>query len=489
MKLQVPKQMAGVTGPCPECSASITAPQPDSPAGVPTPQTPAQLPTNPVPQQTQQAQPQPQQTAGTTQRATQPREPNRLQSPTRKDPPGGNQAKSIEHRMRYRADDKPRARWMRVIFPLAFLVVAAALVLAVLQAVGMINIWDYNKTGEELISQKPIDSEAESTKDPETNVNTGEDATGPGNEATTDPSAGNSNNSESTEPTTPAVPVIKPQPEEGEFPELRLPPSPSDTSRKKTIIPPPPTTGIEPPPANTSTNSDPSIESSPSPSPPKAGFLANQTLDMFLKAKSLDERLPLMSKSRLSREELMASCLAGPLREIKSVRMVEMVPRVEDNMTQYLYFVAFEDSDSDRQRQRIVMQVVERPGVHPPRVHGDAFIEHYEKKFAKYAKHPNNDVTTFHCIAEARTADLAKDIPKELKKSMVRLVIKTHPYGAAKFDAYLSKNSPLMEHIGARKDFPYTEPRFCVLSFRWNTTDPNHPYIELNDIISQGWER
>ncbi len=45
------------------------------------------------------------------------------------------------------------------------------------------------------------------------------------------------------------------------------------------------------------------------------------------------------------------------------------------------------------------------------------------------------------------------------------------------FDAYLNKNSPLMEHIGTRKDFPYIQPRFCVLSFRWNTTDPNHPYM------------
>ena len=86
-------------------------------------------------------------------------------------------------------------------------------------------------------------------------------------------------------------------------------------------------------------------------------------------------------------------------------------------------------------------------------------------------------------------AALSKDLPKELRESMARLVIKSHPRGATMFDAYLNKNSSLMEHVATRKDFPYTVPRFCVLSFRWNTTDPNHPYIELNVIVSQGWER
>ena len=185
----------------------------------------------------------------------------------------------------------------------------------------------------------------------------------------------------------------------------------------------------------------------------------------------------------------MSSSLAAPLKTTKSVRLLEMVPRAEDNMTQYLYSVSFEDEAEDRQRHRIVMQVVERPGTHTPKVHADAFIDHYEKKFSTYAKTPNKNAVTFHCIAEARTASLAKELPVELKDSMIRLVIKSHPLAAPAFDAYLNKNSPLMKDIGPRKDFPYTEARFCVLSFRWNTTHPGKPYIELNDIVRQGWER
>ena len=98
-------------------------------------------------------------------------------------------------------------------------------------------------------------------------------------------------------------------------------------------------------------------------------------------------------------------------------------------------------------------------------------------------------MTTFHCIAEVRTADLAKNIPEEMKKETVRLVIKTHPRSSAMFDAFLNKNSPLMDKIGPGKQFPYVESRFCILSFRWNVVNPDKPYVELNDIVASGWEK
>lgn len=368
---------------------------------------------------------------------------------------------------------------MRVVFPLAFVIVSIALILAVLQAVGMISLWENDQKADELISKQPLPT-TETSPTPEKQGKAQQpDSPAPPTPATQPRDT----------PGSPTPPATKPIHVDGEFPDLQLPTTssatPGDSSSTATAgidSPPPP---VSPSAAGGIAATDPS----PSASPPKAGFLANQNLNTFLHAKTLDERLALMSKSRYTREQLESSCLAGPLKEVKSVNMVETVSSVKDNTTQYLYFVSFEDPESDRQRQRIVMQVVERPGVHPPRVHGDAFIEHYDKKFTEFAKHPNKEVTTFHCIAEARTADLAKDIPKELKPNLIRLVIKTHPYGAPAFNAYLNKNSPLMEHIGSRKELPYTEPRFCILSFRWNTTDPNYPYIELNDIVCQGWER
>ena len=196
-----------------------------------------------------------------------------------------------------------------------------------------------------------------------------------------------------------------------------------------------------------------------------------------------------MNKSKLTHEQLMASSLGGELKPFKRIRLMEIVPRPGDNLMQYLYFVTFEDPDEDMERLRIMVQLVERPGIHPPLIHTDAFIEHYQKQLPLYAKQPSRKVTTFHCIAEARTCDLAEEIPEEQKESMIRLAIKSHPFNPTIFNAYLNKKSPLMEHIGNSKSFPYTESRFCVMSFRWNTSNPEYPYIELTDIVGTGWEK
>ncbi len=447
-QLRVSADMAGVTGPCPECSASISAPLPAGVAGS------AGAAAVPPPAETSPRQP------------AAP-EPQPAPQPT----------------VRNRRTRKPRARWMRVVFPLVVLVAAAVVVLAVLQFLGKINLWNYGPENGGPSGKKPA---TEASPTPSVRDN-GVPFPVPG-----DPGAGTLPAQTSPLPgdflEKPKPSVIESTHEAGEFPELRLPSAspanPGDGGGSPDESPGTASKPLPPGPPSAATTD----ATASRPNPPKTGSLANQNLNAFLNSKTLDERLALMSKSRHSRKELMSSCLAGPLREVKSVHMVEMVSSAE-NVTQYFYFVDFVDPGSDYQRQHIVMQVVERPGVHPPLVHGDAFIEHYEKKFAEYAKHPNKDTTTFHCIAEARTADLGKDIPKKLKPNFVRLVIRSHPYGAPMFDAYLNKKSPLMEHIGPRKEFPYTQARFCILSFRWNTTDPDHPYIELTDIICRGWER
>lgn len=368
---------------------------------------------------------------------------------------------------------------MRVIFPLAFLLVAAITILIVLQAVGIYEIYDFSKfmpantDTPPPASSAPADEKTPPTRTPDA-------APRP-----TAPAPG-------VEPPSPPAPVSdqpSAKPIDGEFPELQLPPAVTtdDTTTDETKPPgesPPPTEETPPPGEEAAPNS-----TTPE-SPPTAGSRAYQNLTRFLQAKTLEERLPVMSKSQLTGEQLAASCLAGPLGQVKSKRLAEMVPRSSDGMIQYLYYVNFEDKNEPRMRHRIVVQLVERPDVHPPRVHADAFIEHYEKKFRTYGKTPSKEVTTFHCIAEVRTSDLAQNVPEEIKKETVRLVIKTHP-GADKgmFDAFLNKNSPLMDRIGPGKAFPYVESRFCILSFRWNLKNPEKPYIELNDIVALGWEK
>lgn len=478
IKLQVPEQMAGVSGPCPHCSANIIAPQLTQPA----PMAPQVQPQQAVQQavapelqpQTEPYRPEPLQKAAVTSSQS-----SALNSPSSEEPAPPVEAPMLG-KVR-RGHHKPsRPRWMKVVFPLAFLMAAAVLVAVILQAAGIVDLWKLGSGGKNtppVGEGKTPQEEGDVTPAPKSSV------TSPASTDTEpvnpDPSA----------PVSPVPAAVSDPPKEPESPKASEIPSTTPPEGEFPDLSPPP-------PGDLTTTPSASPKSSDTKSPPQAGslvkkprFRANEILDQFIAAKSLEERLPLMTKSTRTQDELMASCLAGSLKPVRSNYFSEMVPRLEDDMRQYLYYIAFEDKEVDRQRKRIVVQLVERPGIHPPRVHADAFIEHYDQWLAAYAKKPSKKIHTFHCIAEARTADLVKNLPGELKKQMIRLVIKSHPRGKPAFDAFLNKKSPLMEKIGPRAEFPYVQPRFCVLSFRWNTEQADYPYIELVDIVTIGWEK
>ncbi len=257
----------------------------------------------------------------------------------------------------------------------------------------------------------------------------------------------------------------------GEFPELKLSPS---APKQKPIADDKQTTDATP--------SKPST-----PSKPLVGYLARENLDVFLSAQTLNERLPLILQEERSQKTLKSSSLAKPFLPIKSIRLLETLSGSEDNMVLHRYMLKFEDSSQPRQRLNMIALLIERIGTHPPLIQATAFLEHYDKALSQYARQATSDAATFHCIAEASTSDLTNELPNQIANSMVRLSIKNHPYYPAKFNAYLSKESPLMAQIGSGKSFPYTTSKYAVLSFSWNTSSST-PYIELIDIVSSnGW--
>ncbi len=251
--------------------------------------------------------------------------------------------------------------------------------------------------------------------------------------------------------------------EKGEFPELDL--SPFAPKQEQEIV------------------------DTPAPGPaPVVGYLADQNLEKFLNAQTLKDRLPFILKEQASSADIQDSCLERRFKPVRSIRQMENQAGMEENVIEYRYMVSFEDPAEDRERLNVVVLLVERTGTHPPLINAKAFIEHYNKGLAEYARGPHMENATFHCIAEANIADEVALLPDEMKKSMVRFSIKSHPYYPAHFDAFLPKDSPLMDQVGTGKAFPYTASRYCVLSFRWNTSTPEHPYIELSNIVNaSGW--
>ena len=516
--------MAGVSGPCPNCNSSITAPLP---AAAPTPAPtisaapsaeigtlpPKRLPEH-IPATTIRA------TAHLIRQSTQADEP--VDKPKIKCRGFILEASAPE--LSHESVRPSRPRLFRFVVPSAFAAVASVVALAVLHLVGIVDLRNYQNSFKTVIKEQekptaPSPSSSVLVSLPETKAKpaepiaavsragmprtaeprTAEPTTGAKPKSVAQPASGtpvkqdaklNSDTvkktlaektpSKTSEPpviasTQAKKPVQKTQArkvnpimanimEKGEFPELKL--SPSAPKQKQSPL-------SKPEPASV----------------PKVGYLAGENLEAFLETKTLDERLPYLLKGTTLPNEMQSTSLARPFKPVKSVRLLETRSGAENNMVEHLYMVKFEDPAHDGNRLNLLVLLVERIGKHPPLINADAFLEHYDNKLAEYALKPSSEAATFHCIAEARTSDFANELPAKIRQSLIRFTVKNHPYYPAKFNAYLSKNSPLMSHVGSGKSFPYTTSKYCILSFKWNTTHPEHPYIELSEVVnSSGWE-
>ncbi len=516
--------MAGVSGPCPNCNSSITAPLP---AAAPTPAPtisaapsaeigtlpPKRLPEH-IPATTIRA------TAHLIRQSAQADEP--VDKPKIKCRGFILEASAPE--LSHESVRPSRPRLFRFVVPSAFAAVASVVALAVLHLVGIVDLRNYQNSFKTVIKEQekptaPSPSSSVLVSLPETKAKpaepiaavsragmprtaeprTAEPTTSAKPKSVAQPASGNpvkqdaklnsdtvkktlaeKTPSKTSEPpviasTQAKKPVQKTQArkvnpimanimEKGEFPELKL--SPSAPKQKQSPL-------SKPEPASV----------------PKVGYLAGENLEAFLETKTLDERLPYLLKGTTLPNEMQSTSLARPFKPVKSVRLLETRSGAENNMVEHLYMVKFEDPAHDGNRLNLLVLLVERIGKHPPLINADAFLEHYDNKLAEYALKPSSEAATFHCIAEARTSDFANELPAKIRQSLIRFTVKNHPYYPAKFNAYLSKNSPLMSHVGSGKSFPYTTSKYCILSFKWNTTHPEHPYIELSEVVnSSGWE-
>lgn len=515
--------MAGVSGPCPNCNSSITAPLPAAAVLPATP--PVALLTPPAEIATLPPKKLPEHIPATTIRAT----AQLIRQSTQADEPvdkpkikcRGFILEASAPELSHESVRPSRPRLFRFVVPSAFAAVASVVALAVLHLVGMVDLRNHQNSFKTVIKEQekptapspnssvlvslpktkaksdapiasvtktaepktaiPTTSAKQESDAPPASSNPVKPNTQLGADTVKKPLAKKSPSKTSEPPVIASTQAKKPVQEtqarkvnpimanimeKGEFPELKLSPSAPKQKQKQ------------------------SPSSKPEPAPvPTVGYLADENIEAFLATKTLDERLPYLLKGTRLPNEMQSTSLARPFKPVKSVRLLETRSGAETNMVEHLYMVKFEDPAHDGNRLNLLVLLVERIGKHPPLINADAFLEHYDNKLAEYALKPNPEAATFHCIAEARTSDFANELPTEIRQSLIRFTVKTHPYYPAKFNAYLSKNSPLMSHVGSGKSFPYTTSKYCILSFKWNTTHPEHPYIELSEVVnSSGWE-
>ena len=244
---------------------------------------------------------------------------------------------------------------------------------------------------------------------------------------------------------------------------------------------PPPAAPLQAPQRVTADDSIPPPDSDSGESP---AILANQVLDRFLAAKDAASRVELVEPAA-TEGELAATLLKGPLPEV--ARILPDLPQRDavEQFTDYPYRVSF-FLQSGRNVDFTI--VVRQRGDQAPKVFLPAFLDLAGGRLSAFAKEPNkSDPVTFHVILDPLSVCHDENIPGAERKITFKLL--PSMFGKEITRAYVSSGSRFAQMVGD----PNSSLRWGVrmratITVQWNhTEDPQKPYLELMNISSLNW--
>ena len=517
IQLDVPAALAGVTGPCPSCQSSITAPAPQqpsqpiappqevaapvpaaappqqpapAPAQIPVEQEPAPLspPVSPPPVRTEPItpEPSPQPPSGQNVFPTVLPEPTPAVHPTPEEPPFPIQPEPATQIPAQRSNDghaseppsneevtrnspgqspsptKQGSRLPSIIFLFLFLIAATVLILTVLNVTGVVGINDLKSLFG--LGEKKGPPPAVQSLSPSLPGKTAEPAV-------PEPSAEGDSFPE----------TLPPRMEETNPPVLEEDPLSVDPESPAESIPPPQLPegedfreGETPLPKGLSRNFDDKNQ-------------VQEILESFLQAKNLGERQDMVSTDNLSSEKLAASPLAQTFPKPTSILFQDKLTDKQERRSDFFYVVSW-DGENNTPAKPITVELHKWPGSEPARLHGAAFLEFYQQKLARYAASPLDRPARFYVMAECVAKCFESDsVPDHNSKATLKLL--SFPNDRSPVKAYFDKKGDLLEDLKSFRDgLAFRKAIPLTVTLEWSPDRGNNQrYLEVRIIDSFDW--
>ena len=212
--------------------------------------------------------------------------------------------------------------------------------------------------------------------------------------------------------------------------------------------------------------------------------VAEGVLEKFLRASSLEERLPII-ETKTAPEELAASCLSKPLPPVLGTPNPEFQESnsIEDVVDVY-FSVDFQLEDGTKSAQTVLVRT---RGSGEPKVVVDPFLDLFGGRLEAFASAPVEDAGEFQVIVYPVASCSDLNIPDREKKLTLKLLAREDTKEIA--SAYANRISKIGEML---KDGTYSlswgNHKACTVLLAWNTTDnPEHPYLEAIAIKALDW--
>ncbi|MDB4467297.1 hypothetical protein N9035_00970 [Akkermansiaceae bacterium] len=219
----------------------------------------------------------------------------------------------------------------------------------------------------------------------------------------------------------------------------------------------------------------------------KAKFImeCDAVLRRFLKARTLEERLPFMTKSRRSDAELKASSLAGSLPNYTPVGPEDFF-RPKGRARSSYHTVIFEYLEKEERNQMMTFRLVSFAEGEAPRVQTDVFLDLFENVPGKLAEKPIKGPITMNVIIQTSTYCFVDEVPDADSKATIS--IRSSVKGSRKdlAQAFLRADSDLSKKLRAHVPAGTSAP--VTLSLEWNIKeDPKRPYLEVARLNAMSW--
>ncbi len=212
---------------------------------------------------------------------------------------------------------------------------------------------------------------------------------------------------------------------------------------------------------------------------------ANNLLEAFLYAKDAASRVDMVEPAT-TEAELAATLLGGTLPEVAQV--FSDLPRHNpvEQRTDYPYRISF---NVDGKPNVDFALLIRQRGNQPPKVFLPAFLDLVGGRLAQFTREPNDrDPAVFHVILEPVNICAETNIPNPDRKFTFRLL--PSQFGKETARVYASNGSRFRTMV----DEPTYPIRWgsrvrATVTIQWNRTeDPEKPFLEMIDINSPDWD-
>jgi hypothetical protein len=211
---------------------------------------------------------------------------------------------------------------------------------------------------------------------------------------------------------------------------------------------------------------------------------AYDMLESFLQAEDAASRLNQVEPAA-TEEELAATLLGGKLPPFFEIAPDPPRQQPDEEMTEFPYRVSFVAKDAPNHEFGIL---VRQRGSQPPRVFLPAFLDLVGGRLSTFTAKPNTlPPARFHVYLAPIAECYEKDIPGADRKFTLKLM--ASPVGKETARAYAANASRLRQLVDD-PNYPirWGMLRRATVSVRWNhQEDPARPFLELVDITSPNW--